>query len=367
MGQRQDLGRANEFSTHLHAFRGIAIIVIVGAHAPSMVIWGLGVQAEPHPNLVLTALAETVAHNGTLFFAFISGLLFSTVLSGRGWQRFFKSKMLNVLLPYCLFSFLFTMFHWTFDAGLEVYSGNWPAYLQESFENILSGQASFQLWYIPVLTALFVLTPLMAWLMQRSWAPFLLILMLILPIFVSRTFPDNSAANVAIFLVPYTLGIWLGFDYERRIGIVERLKLPLSAIAIVMSIATFYLYFTYYGPLAVAGTEPEGPVNWFESSSYAQKMALLFLVLLWLKAREGWLPRWLDLLADHAFAIYFMHVFLLFTWLDTANRWLKESPSVPVQLLAAVGAWVAVLAVCVAISWMLQKIFGRRSRMLIGS
>jgi surface polysaccharide O-acyltransferase-like enzyme len=367
MARLQNSGRAKDFMTHLHAFRGIAIILIVGAHAPTMVFWGLGVQGEPNPDLTLIALNETLMHNSTIFFAFISGLLFATVLFTRGWKNFFKSKFLNVMLPYCLFSLLFTMFHWDIVEGFSIFSGSWAGYLEEVGDNILSGQASFQLWYIPVLTILFAVTPLMAWLMQREWAHFLMAALLVVPIFVSRTFPDNSVANVFVFLAPYTFGIWLGFSYEQRIKFVERLQLPLAAITIVASVATFYLYVSEYGPMSVAGIEPDGAVNWYESASYVQKMGLLCLVLLWLRSREGWLPGWLNQLASHAFAIYFMHVFLLLTWLAAANSWLTEPPSVPVQILVAAAIWIAVLGACVAISTLVQRLLGRRSRMLIGS
>lgn len=332
-----------------------------------MTFWILGQNEAPQPNMALLSLSETVAHNGTIFFALISGILFSVILADRGWPKFFKSKLLNVILPYCLFSFIFTFFNWNFEDGLMIFSGDLSEFLAVSLGNIVSGQASFQFWYIPVLAVLFVLTPALTWLMKQAWAEYLLAVILVVPLFVSRTFPENSVANVVVFLAPYTFGLWLGARYETRIELVQRWAGLLVAIATAASVLTFYLFYSYYGPLQVEQRSPEGPVNWFESASYAQKMTLAGLVLLILRAKGDWLPRWLDLLAVNAFAIYFIHVFLLFSWFAAINRFLASPPSALLTALSALAIWVGLLALSVAVSSALRKIFGRKSRLLIGS
>ncbi|MCM8558164.1 acyltransferase family protein [Sphingomicrobium sediminis] len=355
------------FITHLHAFRGVAIILIVGAHAPTMTIWDLGMQGPLDPNLALAAGVEVIGHNSTLFFAFISGLLFSTILAGRGWGRFYKSKILNVLFPYAFFTLLFTLFHWKFGQSLQVFSGDVGAYAREVWDNLLTGQASFQFWYIPVLAILFVLTPITAWTMRQRWAPFILVPLLAAPLVLSRTFPDNSVENVVVFLAPYAFGVWLGLDYEKRVRHVERLFWPCVVLAIVASIAAYILFFNHYGPLLVRDEDPAGPVNWYETASYVQKMALLCLVLLWLRAHSDWLPRWLDLLAINAFAIYFMHAFLLFSFFEWVNLFLDAQPPATVQIAVGLLAWIGVLAVSLAISEGLRRLLGPRSKMLIGA
>ncbi|RVQ66409.1 acyltransferase [Croceicoccus ponticola] len=359
--------RGAGYITHLHAFRGIAIILIVGAHALSMTFWKLGVHSRPNPDMVLLALCETIAHNSTIFFALISGLLFSVILAGRGWSRFFKNKFLNVILPYCLFSVLFTMFNWHFINGLQVFSGSPVEFVSESGINILWGRAAAHFWYIPVLAVLFLLTPALSWLMDRRWALAALAVMLIAPMFVSRTFPDNSVQNVIVFLAPYTFGIWLGARYEDRIAMVQRLAVPLTVVTALASVATFALFYFEYGPLMVAWEDPEGPINWFETASYVQKMALACIVLLWLRSRGEWMPRWLDLLAVNAFAIYFIYFFMLMTFYELVNQVVTAPPPPLIAGLVALAVWAGVLALCVGISVTMQKLLGHRSRMIIGA
>ena len=75
---------------HLHALRGIAILTILGAHAWSFMIFWTGPLDEGLKPLF--QITESLFHGSTLYFALVSGVLFSKVLSGKSWPSFFKSK-----------------------------------------------------------------------------------------------------------------------------------------------------------------------------------------------------------------------------------------------------------------------------------
>ena len=57
---------------------------------------------------VLNAVIETLFHDSTVYFALISGLLFSLVLQSRGWPAFWSNKLVNVISPYVVMTLLFT-------------------------------------------------------------------------------------------------------------------------------------------------------------------------------------------------------------------------------------------------------------------
>lgn len=355
-----------KFIGHLHAFRGFAIIMIVGAHGATFPNISLGQVWPPNPYIPLGALWEMLFHNSTIFFALISGLLFATVLSDRGWTRFFKSKLLYVIAPYAVFSLLFTYASWSLSRGLTIFWGSMSEYLMASAENIAMGSASFQFWYIPVLAGLFVLTPLVWWIMRQTWADWALAVFVIVPLFVSRTFPENSIANVIYFLGPYAFGVWLGASYEARSDAVSRWSGLLFGVAILASIGAYYLFLTVNGPIRASGNVPTG-IDWFETVSYLQKMAIACLVLLWLRAREGWQPRWLDLLATYAFTIYFIHAFIMYSLLSLADSVVIERPSMLVTGLAGLVLWIASLAISLAVGMLAKRALGKRSRVLIGA
>lgn len=93
------------FVNSIHAFRGFAIINIVAIHAIEFIFFFAGTAQSPQkPDLTLFAWTESILfHDATLYFTFISGILFSLVLAERGYARFFKSKLSYVILPYrCL-------------------------------------------------------------------------------------------------------------------------------------------------------------------------------------------------------------------------------------------------------------------------
>ena len=342
-------------------------MLIVLVHIAGYAMYRLGTDPDMARYMVVWALFETIAHNATVFFALISGLLYSTVLAGRGWVRFFRSKMINVILPYVFFSLLFTAIVFTGFSGISLFSGSAADFAHEAFGNILTGNASFHFWYLPVLTGLFVLTPLIAWIVAKPWGGWVVAAAMLVPLFISRTWPDNSFLNVAVFMAPYAFGVWLGADYDRRMEKVRKRLWLLIATVVLLSIATTVAFVEYAGPMFVADKSWDGPVNWYESISYVQKMALACVVLLWLKAHESWRPRWLDLLATYAFAIYFIHaavrdiLFEGLLWMD-----LRIGPAW-LQVPAILAIWIATLALSLGISMLVRRALGKRSRMIIGT
>lgn len=356
-----------QFIGHLHAFRGVAIMLIVLVHIAGYSMFRIGTDPDMSDYLVVWAVFETIAHNGTVFFALISGLLYSTVLAGRGWVNFFRSKVTNVILPYVFFSLLFTAIVFSGISGISLFSGEVADYAREAFGNILTGNASFHFWYLPVLAGLFVLTPLVASIVAKPWGGWIVGAAMLVPLFVSRTWPDNSVQNVAVFMAPYAFGVWLGADYDSRMEKLRLLMKPLIATVILLSVATTAAFVQYTGPMYMADEQWDGPVNWYESISYVQKMALACVVLLVLKANESWRPRWLDLLATYAFAIYFLHAAvrdvlfegLLWLGVEIGPSWL-HAPTILI-------IWIATLALSLGFSMLVRRALGRRSRMIIGA
>lgn len=84
---------------YIHSFRGFALLNVVAVHALSLAII-IPSNWVSDPTAPLTVLSETLFHDSTIYFALISGLLFSAILRLRGYQDFYPSKAMYVLLPY---------------------------------------------------------------------------------------------------------------------------------------------------------------------------------------------------------------------------------------------------------------------------
>ena len=141
-----------QYFASLHAFRGFAIINIVAIHAIEF-IFHFTSTAQVKANLTAYAWTESILlHDSTLYFTFISGILFSLVLVDRGYVRFYKSKLINVFLPYLFFTVFITWRGWRLaNDSPSYFDAGFLNFLNAVSKNLITGGAIFSFWYIPVL------------------------------------------------------------------------------------------------------------------------------------------------------------------------------------------------------------------------
>ncbi len=351
-----------EFNQPLHAFRGFAILNIVVIHAFGFVFYLAESMQNPAESalMVLDWVNSILFHDSTLYFAFISGILFSMVLQDRGYKRFFKSKLAYVGMPYLFFTLLFTWRNWPFDGGAAVYfDGTALEFLQLVGMNFLTGGAIFTLWYIPVLLVLYIATPLFARLLSIEGAKWLNVAIVLSPLIISRVWPAISWTNYAYFLGAYLLGMYTGANYGSVIELVRRHAVLFVAAAIGTT-AILVALFASEGPAW-------GIVRFTESAWYLQKIAISGLVLLWFERSITTVPKWLDMLGNYAFSIYFLHGYLLFEFYALMERTGLVLESVPVIIFWAIATYIAVIATSVLITFTAKKALGGKSRYFLGA
>jgi peptidoglycan/LPS O-acetylase OafA/YrhL len=359
--ERVEAGRlqAKPFVKHLHAFRGFAILNIVGAHAWSGQVRVFG---GTHPSTgvtVLNAVSESIFHDSTIYFALISGLLFSLVLQSRGWSAFFLNRLANVISPYVVMTLLFTWYGLDETGRLSAFEGSGADYLAAVSENLWTGGAFYHLWYIPILAILYLATPLIAWLLARAGTRWLVWLVMLAPLAASRTYPDFSWNTPVYFLGAYAVGMYVGMRYERSLETLRRYWKPLSMTALVTTTALVAAYLLEYDKF--------GPVSGRETLFYVQKLALAAVVLVSFHAHEQHLPRWLHTLATFAFSIYFLHAIVLIMLEEWQAR-LALGPTAARWMIATGFVFLIVsIAIAVLLSALMRRALGKRSRMLLGT
>lgn len=345
------------FIPHLHAFRGFAIISIVGAHAWSFMIFWTGDLSSTGLKW-LFALTETVFHGSTLYFAIISGLLFSKILSVKGWSRFYTSKVTNVLLPYTLVTFLLTALYWQYALQDPLINNTTIDYLKVASLNLLTGKGSIHFWYIPVLVVMFLATPFLSWLKGKSHiATCLLILM---PLIISRSpFPDFlKPQSFAFFIGAYALGMVIGEHYDKLIQLTNKYLKPLITLVTISTLSIFLLYLNDY--------KPDGFYSLRQTLIYLQKVSICLLVLHWFYHKESALPQWLSTLGSYAFAIFFLHVIFIDLVISSVRTIASTYRTAEViALLGSLNLSVAVIG-SVLLASIIKKCFGRHSRKVIG-
>ena len=351
---------------YVHSFRGFAILNVVAVHALALAIviprdW-VGDPTGP-----LTMLNETLFHDSTIYFALISGLLFSSILRPRGYQSFYRSKAMYVLLPYIVCTIVFSLVRWDqTGTGILAWPSSWSDYIDSILPNLVHGEAQFTYWYIPVLLILFAITPLLSMLTTaKSHAAIPAWLVMLAPLVFSR--PDFGegtsqivAGTVIYFAGAYTVGVYLGNQLEPRLDRIAGHRKFLIAVAVLSSVILV--------ELQLAQVNRFGSFSLQESLFYVQKLSLAALVLLWLRGLEARQPRWLSYFANEAFSIYFLHVFFILLLADLSWTFVHDKSLLPWSVFLAAPAYFAfALAMSVLVVRVLRLLFGRNSRLLIGS
>lgn len=358
---------AREFLAPVHAFRGFAIAMVVAAHSWGMLMFALGAivpafgPVAPEPGTLLIGLiSETLFHDSTIFFALISGLLFTRVLKQRGWTAFFRGKVMHVAIPYVVVSALISLYGGdpvTFR--LTPFSGSSADYAAKLGTNLVTGGAFFHLWYIPVLFILYASTPAVMWVLARPTAVPLVWILIAAPLLVSRVWPDLSWTTPVYFLGPYTVGMWVGLNYDPTLHWMGRHRRALTAVAVVCSLAVAAMF--------VLDIDKAGPVSLRESTWYVQKLAISGLALAWFASRDEPLGRLLNPLATFAFPIYFIHgyVVVVITELLLAAG-VTRLASLAI-FAGGFGVWIVATTLSLAIAHAARSLFGRHSRVLLGA
>ena len=351
---------------YVHSFRGFAILNVVAVHAVSTAV-NLPSDWAPDPTSPLFVLNETLFNNSTIYFALISGLLFSSILRSRGYQNFYRSKARYVLLPYIFCTIVFSVMRWA-EIGVGVLA--WPASVSDYFgsilPNLIRGEAQFTYWYIPVLLILFAITPLLsAMTTAKSYAAVPVWLVMLAPLAISPPEWVEGASQITIgtvvyFAGAYTVGIYLGNHLEPRLDQIAKYRRYLAAAAVLSSASLVVLQ--------VMEINRFGSFSLQESIFYVQKISLAALVLLWLRTLATTQPRWLTYFADEAFSIYFLHALFIMLLAELWFSFMHDPRHLPWSVyVSGLTYFVFALAMSLLVVRLLRVLMGKNSRLLIGS
>jgi len=351
---------------YVHSFRGFAILNIVAIHAFAFALL-IPLNFEADQTAPMYVLNEMLFHDSTLYFALISGLLFSSILHTRGYRRFYQAKLLYVLSPYIVCTIVFSMMRWNDQGtGLLALPSDISDYLGSILPNLLSGEAQFTYWYIPVLLFMYAITPLLAKLARaRSTAAIPVWIIMLLPLVFSRPeFEEGvnqlNAGTLIYFTGAYTLGLYLGEKLEARLDFIARHLKALLAVAVLTSVLIAALMFS--------GINRFGFFSLQESIFYVQKLCIAAVILLWLRSRAENQPRWMTSFANEAFSIYFLHVFMIVLLADIFWPFIRNPDFQPFSIY--LGGWMYfafALFMSMGVVYLMRSLFGKYSRMLVGS
>ena len=353
-----------KFLGYLHSFRAFAILNIVAIHAISFAIYACN-NNRLHPKDPINIINEVLFHNSTIYFAVISGLLFSVVLKARGYRPFYNSKLKNVLFPYLFLTLIFSL---SSSKSIFILHNNFGLYFYEVVHNFIYGKAQFTYWYIPVLIFLYLVTPLLDYIIKlKRWGIILILIFVLAPLVISRVQLVElregyflSLSTMVYFTGAYVAGMYFGTDPEKWFSWFKKYMLVFIIIAIITSITAIYI--------DINDIDKIGSWSLKSTLYYIQKMCLSGVFIVIFKNLGEQQPKWMNRIASKAFTIYFLHAFFIYLFYgllkQLANLTLFKSVNV---ILVASFVLLISIALSLFTAWVFKKIFGKYSRMLVGT
>ena len=340
------------FLPHVHRLRGVAMMLVVGAHCWPEFAW----TRTTHDELMLAF------DNVTVVFMVISGLLFQHLSSRFTYRRYLAHRFKTVLLPYLLVSLpavLFVVFvRHRDDVWPWVYQ--MPPAAQIGFF-LATGKHLAPLWFMPMIALFILAAPMFVAIDRRNLYPVVLPLTIAVALFAGRDSVVGLAGVLgkALFMAPAYLA---GMAFARHRAAAEawcqrRFGLLLVAFAALSA-------------LMLSGALPR--FEW----SLLQKLTLALLLLAAMRAvtLPPALDRALDRVAAWSFAIYFVHGYVItacrlgWTSLHLPQPAQAEAGVIfPATLLGLGADIVLVLLASLAIVALVKRLAGPRSRYLIGA
>ncbi|MCB8747176.1 acyltransferase [Rhodoferax sp. U2-2l] len=342
--------KEDKFQQHIHVFRGVAIMLIVGAHTISALNWS--------DNQLTMRIIDALCNESSIFFFFIAGYLFQH-LSGRfRYKTYLEQKLKTVITPYLLLSIPALIIFTQFVDRV----GMWPWFYDQPLWKqvvlfLLTGKHLAPLWFVPTITLFYLIAPLLLAIdRKRPQLYWLIIPCWFLSMYLGRGGPYGPIEK-AIYLFPvYLLG--MAFSHYRQQA--------------EMWVAKFWLPLLIVTLMGMVGHALEWPMPPSYLMIMKAPMALLLTVALlrW----HGVFRHRLDYIAHVSFGIFFIHAYFIsaikvFTvYLITGHVYAgRDGDVLPGNLLFFIAYAAAVLALSLLTIWAAQKLTGKNSRMLVGA
>lgn len=319
--------------------RTITVISVVANHSLSytnfLITNTVGVQLV---NLISHAL-----HYNREAFMFITGFVLTFVYNNRPFsvKSFWLKRFSLVFIPYVLWSIIYVM--------INNHVQTFNEYLKLSLWNILTGEASFQLYYILLSLQFYAIFPLFLRFIKKvanhPWhtlaISFILqILLLYFDFYYLQTGSFSQLPAVKQF-VHYQDRIFLMYEFFFILGgfaavymnTIQTFFAKYGRYVLFLFIATLGLYVLYYYTqlnqfrlstgLATSVLQP--------SVAIYSTVALIFffyIAFIWAKSRKGF--GLIKIISDTSFGIYFVHVLML-TYIAQYLLPLM-SPAIPISI-----------------------------------
>ena len=349
--------QAGKTIASIHTLRGITITAIVFRHC--LFIF----DSHSMKTSLFAQVIDELFFNWTVFFVLISGYLFQYLSYKYETRAYWTSKLHNVILPYIAVSLAsFTLLHQDTLRALPVFSLEGESQLTWVGHMLVSGRHSPPMWYIPMISVIFLMGPLL-YRLSRKDLTVPAVLGLLWTVITYKPEPWNTLLNVVHYLPIYIVGMFACQKHEELIGQIR---------ANIIAISVFFLAL-----VGVSFHEKYELHSLNQSGGYlmsVENIVLFGLVFFALEQRRmpAMIEKLFSYLANISFSVYLLHMIVVYTLLDALeplNWWpgVTHFSSGLLTTLATLAFTVCVVLLCAGITETVRLLAAKRSRLLVGA
>lgn len=304
--------------------RAIAIFAVLAVHATST---GVGFTEHSSPAFSIYTFFNYAGKLGTPTFIFLSSfILFYTYyhreLTMDLFKKFYKKRMLYILVPYLVFSILYFGISSYLNTTVGV-----PFVASEALPNFLkaffTGDAFFHLYFVFVSVQLYLMFPFILYLFQRFSfirrfaIPIGIIIQWTWVIINSEIIQYSNKATISLsYFMFYFLGAFLGVYYERVAAWIFNWRKSWPGLALIflayLSMVIFYVRINYLTLTGQASFSNRLHEFAWSTHAFTAAMTLFILVHLMRLWKMPGIKNFLTEIGTVSFGFYLIHpLFLL--------------------------------------------------------
>lgn len=309
----------------------------------------------------------TITNNGTILFVFIAGFLFHHLNKDSfNYKTYLTKKFLYVATPYVIISIPAIVDKLFFDPG-----NHW--WMQGFFNHLgmagkiaymlATGKHSGTLWFIPMIITFYFLAPLIILYSRTEASKYVTPLICAASLYLVRFgYYANTGISFLYFFPIYLFGTWASANkglFHQRAQLTIILLTGSAYVLMTILEVVDIIPFTHYMELR----DSQQTAYIFNLSKLKAIMLSIFLLSSFQRFASVKFP-FLKLLADYSFGIYFIHLYVInvFQILNRRGYFLSSLNIFTYLLYVS-----AVTVICILIIYVVKKVLGKQSRIVIGS
>ncbi|QJB31041.1 acyltransferase [Chitinophaga oryzae] len=331
-----------KFIGYVHNFRGIAMMYIVAAHV--LVQWPE--HSTVHKILVL------LFQNSTIFFMFISGFLFQHLGHKFEYRDYLKRKFQYVICPYLVLSVPLILYR-VYSADVPGFTTDehpdflsWPRWEQAGYY-LLHGAHLQQLWFIPVITLYYLISPLLLQIDKHPRLYYLLIPLMAISLIWQRSVLSDTLVMAVHFLSVYVAGMFTGRYRDKVLAFADSHRTLITLLPFVFMVITYF-----------------SPAWLYDRADFLQKILFCIFFLYWLYRFDTRVPQWIGTIAVLSFGIYYIHYFFVLFLRGVSLKLYHQE--IPGNLLTWTLSYVFIMVASVVTLKVIKRILGKYSRYIVG-